>query len=215
MPCTSSFLMFNFRIGRCKIGEEEKAASNAAALPKYYVSSDEQTKSTLDASPLIAPANESASRESKSSDFSGDGAKRQWRLSSVLPEVVPASVYQNKEAVYYDDNKEAVGVYARKEAVPASSVPDSFDEDGGREAVPISIEIPYEKPRPIQERLNRRIYGIRAKRTSLVLLLIILAIALGARSGARLKNSRSESGLRRNVQAGAVNGTRISLATQS
>ncbi|KAF7198415.1 hypothetical protein HII31_00154 [Pseudocercospora fuligena] len=201
------------------MGEEESAASNAAALPKDHVSSDEQTSSTLDASPPVAQANESASRKSKSSastDFSDDVAKRQRRLSSDLPEVVPASMYQDKEAAYYDDNKEAVGVYAGKEAVPVSSLPESFDEDGGKEAVPIPIEpTPYEKPRPVQERLNRRICGVRAKWALLILLLIILAIALGAGLGAGLKKSKSKSGSRRNVQAGALNGTRIALATQS
>ena len=103
-------------------------------------------------------------------------------------EVVPTDVYHGK-VVVHDDHKETVAKPER-ETVHVENLPEPFNEERGKEAVPIATELPLsQKPLPIKERLNRRLCGIRAKWIFLVLaLLILLIVILGIGLGVGLRS---------------------------
>ncbi|KAJ9616634.1 hypothetical protein H2200_000353 [Cladophialophora chaetospira] len=80
------------------------------------------------------------------------------------------------------------------------------------EPTPLSEKTP---PPPVEGRLNRRIYGIRAKWLLLGLgVLILLIIVLGAGLGAGLHSKHSQKASQ-GSQSGALNGTSISVVTQT
>ncbi len=118
---------------------------------------------------------------------------------SNLPEVVPADTYEGKvlvpteadhgRVVVYDDHKETVA-NPEKETVLVENFPEPFDEERGREAVPVTTEPPLsQKPQQVKERLNRKFCGIRAKWALLGLaLLILLIFVLGVGLGVGLRS---------------------------
>lgn len=109
------------------------------------------------------------------------GEKRLSTISgSCLPEVVPTDISQGKEVVHTDPQSEKV-------YPPPENYPEPFDEEGGKEVVPLSVDpAPYQQPHPMTVRMNTRVCGIRLKWTLVVLLLVLIAIALGGGLGAGL-----------------------------
>ena len=109
---------------------------------------------------------------------------------------MPADTYQGKEVVpnqakfvVHDDHKETVANHD-KETVPVAHFSEPFDEERGRKAAPIPTEHPLsQKPRPVNERLDRKIYGIRARWILLgFALLILLVLVLGVGLGVGLRS---------------------------
>lgn len=136
-------------------------------------------------------------------DFRDDIAKREHRQSRLtthsipdLPEVVAAETYLGIEVVQ-DDYKEAVidaekGIFSTdKETLFVEQLPETYDEEGGKETATKSVEpAPYERPSPVRERLDRRLCGIRVKWLLFgIMLFLILVIGLGAGLGAGLSTS--------------------------
>lgn len=103
-------------------------------------------------------------------------------------ELVPADVYHGK-VVAHDDHKETVA-NPEWETVHVENLPEPFNEERGKEVVPIATEPPLsQKLLTIKERLDRSFCGIRAKWILLGLaLLILLIVILGAGLGAGLRS---------------------------
>lgn len=101
---------------------------------------------------------------------------------------MPVDTYDGKVVVFYDD-KETIPNH-EKEIVHVEHLPEPFDEEHGKEAVPFTTKPSLsQKSQPVNERLNRRLCGIRAKWILLGLaLLTLLTIVLGVGLGVGLRS---------------------------
>ena len=114
-------------------------------------------------------------------------------------QAVPSDTFNGLQAVPADENNGRLASHdSQKETVPnrvwmVEHLPeryDRYDQERGKEGASLDTEPPlYQKSEPSKGRLNRKIYGIRAKWALLGLAgLILLIIILGAGLGAGLKS---------------------------
>ncbi|KAJ9615153.1 hypothetical protein H2200_001227 [Cladophialophora chaetospira] len=211
-----------------------------AAEQSPHTSSEPSRSTVAEPATTLAPTSETLTEQENPSEPTSDTIAEQEiaqkRLSarsfSDLPEVVPSATYEGLQAVpqeiphgLHPVSEETYGglqvapknTYPRKavESPTVQVLPEPYKSEYGGDATTLASEpTPSEKPQPVQGlkgRLNQKVYGIRAKWLLLGVLILVLIIALGAGLGAGLSSSSKDH---KDQRSGALNGTRIALATQ-
>ena len=136
--------------------------------------------------------------------------------------------HDEKELAYSHDGKEVTS--PEKEIVHLEHLPETYDEEKGKEIAPAVAPVDPEKgdvsdlqktdpsrPATIKERLDRRCCGLRIKWIVLiVVLLLVLIIAIGAGVGASASSSSGGASKAEDTSpAGALPGTKLAVVSQS